>query len=91
MGNYLNNIKVYNKKVIALVWEYIVLNSLFWRSCPRKLGQLCQKNFFNTLYSHTSAITYNTVFLLLVIRLPSLIVAPPPEKTLNHDNIINIC
>ena len=60
MGNYLNNIKVYNKKVTALVWEYIVLNSFFWRSCPRKLGQLCQKNEFNTIYSHTSAITYNT-------------------------------
>ena len=32
----------------------------------------------------------HTVFLL--IRVPSLIVAtPPPEKPLNHDNIINIC
>ena len=36
-----------------------MLNSFFWCSCPRKLGQLCQKNSFNTTYSHTSAITYN--------------------------------
>ena len=28
-----------------------------------------------------------TVFLL--IRAPSLIVAPPPEKPLNHDNLVN--
>ena len=54
----LNNIKVYNKQVIAHVWEYIVLNSFFWGSRPRKLGQLCQKNLFNTTYSNTSAITY---------------------------------
>ena len=59
----LNNIKVYNKKVIALVWEYIVLNSFFWRSSPRKVGQLCRKNSFNTIYSHTSAITYNISYL----------------------------
>ena len=31
----------------------------------------------------------NTVF--LPIRGPSLIVAPPPEKPLNQDNITNIC
>ena len=52
--------KYIKKKVIALVWEYIVLNSFFWHSCPRKLGQLCQKNSFNTIYSHTRAITYST-------------------------------
>ena len=53
-----NNIKVYNKKVIVLVWKYIELNSFFWCRCPCKLGQLSQKNSFNTVYSHTSAITY---------------------------------
>ena len=26
---------------------------------PCKLGQLCQKNLFNTIYSNTSAIIYN--------------------------------
>ena len=39
-----------------------MLNLFFWRSCPRKLGQLCQKNSFNTIYSHTSAITSNIAF-----------------------------
>ena len=28
---------------------------------------------------------------ILLIRVPSLIVAPTPEKHLNHDNIMNIC
>ena len=32
--------------------------------------------------------TFCIVFLL--IRVPSLIVAPPPEKPLNHDNPMNI-
>ena len=30
---------------------------------PRKPGQLCQKNMFNTIYAHTSAITYDTSIL----------------------------
>ena len=34
------------------------MNSFFWRNCASKLGHLCQKNEFNTIYSHTSAITY---------------------------------
>ena len=33
--------------------------------------------------------TQHTIFLL--IRAPSLIVAPPPEKPLNQDNIMNTC
>ena len=40
------------------VWEYIVLNEFFWQSCLSLWGQLCQKNEFNTIYSHTSAITF---------------------------------
>ena len=29
--------------------------------------------------------------IILLIRAPSLIVAPPPEKPLYHDNIMSIC
>ena len=58
---YENNIKVYDKTVTAFVWEYIVLNLFFWRSCHRKLGLLCQKNSSNTIYFRTSAITYITL------------------------------
>ena len=42
-GKLCKTIKVYYKKVIALVWENIVLNSFFWRTCPHKLGQLCRR------------------------------------------------
>ena len=38
-GSYVKQCQVYNKKAFALVWEYIVLNSFYWRSCPRKLGR----------------------------------------------------
>ena len=62
-----NNIKVYNKKVIALVWEYIVLNEV------------------NTIYSHTSAITYNIH--LIDLWKPCLYFPPEEwEKELNFSS-----
>ena len=52
-------------KVIPLAWEYIVLNKFFWQSCLSLRGQLRQKNEFNTIYSHTSAITFLLYTLIL--------------------------
>ena len=54
--------KYIKKKGYCTCMEYILLTSFFWPSCPRKLVQLFQKNSFNTIYSHTSAITYNIAY-----------------------------
>ena len=51
-------------KLCKTISTYIIKRSLHLYGnilCPRKLGQLCQKNSFNTVYSHTSAITYNVI------------------------------
>ena len=53
--------KYIKKKVIALVWEYIVLNLFFWHSYPRKLSNSAKRTSSAQYIPHTSSITYSTV------------------------------
>ena len=49
-------------------------------------------HFFSHFVHKTNEIlTFPMITVFLLIRAPSLIVAPPPEKPLNHDNIMNYC